>query len=142
MIEAAMGENLTAFLGRDADSSILKGYEAQRDLILTQYASVKSAVQETAFGGGDTVSIAMLKPLSRGSILINSTDPLAAPVFDYNTFAHPMDLNIAIQALKKVRQWMVSGPVQELGASEVFLVVQVQSDEEIAGSICTFATSI
>jgi len=98
-------------------------------------------VQEVAFGGGNTVPIAMLKPLSRGTILINSTDPFAAPLFDYKTFAHPTDLDIAVQALKKTRQWMASDPMQEVGAVEVFPGVDVQGDDAIAASICTFASS-
>ena len=77
-------------------------------------------MQEVAFGGGNTVPVAILKPLSRGSILINSTDPLAPPVFDYNTFAHPTDLSIASLALQKTRSFMASGPMQELRAQETF----------------------
>ena len=83
----------------------------------------------------------MLKPLSRGSITINSTDPLAAPVFDYNTFAHPMDLDTAVLALKKTRQFMASKPMQEVGAFETNPGVNIQGDKAIAASIRTFATS-
>ena len=98
-------------------------------------------MQEVAFGGGNTVPIAMLKPLSRGSILINSTDPLAPPVFDYQTFVHPTDLDIAVGALKKTRQFMASKPMQEIGAFESFPGADVQGDEKIAASIRTFASS-
>lgn len=84
----------------------------------------------------------MLKPLSRGSILINSTDPLAPPVFDYQTFAHPTDLALAVQALKKTREWMASAPMQEVGATETYPGAKnVTTDAQIAASIRTFATS-
>lgn len=141
MIKAAASVALAPLLPADAAPSILAGYSVQRDLILDQYASPTETVQEVAFGGGNTVPIAMLKPLSRGSILINSTDPLVAPVFDYQTFKHPMDIDIAVQALRKTRQWMTSSPMQEIGAQESYPGTSVQGDKAIAASIRTFATS-
>jgi len=133
--------NLSAILPAGAEPSLLVGYEAQRDIILDLYASPSATVQETAFGGGDDIPIAILKPLSRGSIVINSTDPFAAPVVNYNTFAHPADLAIAVEALKINRALMASGPFQQVGAQETFPGAQIASDEEIAAAIPGFATS-
>ena len=133
--------NLSAILPAGAEPSLLAGYEAQRDIILDLYASPSATVQETAFGGGDVVPIAILKPLSRGSIVINSTDPFAAPVVNYNTFAHPVDLAIAVEALKINRALMASGPFQELATQEIFPGAQITGDEDIAAAIRSFATS-
>lgn len=141
MIKTAAAVALGPLLPAGAGPSILAGYKAQRDIILGLYASPTETVQEVAFGGGNTVPIAMLKPLSRGSILINSSDPLAAPVFDYQTFNHPTDMDIAVQALKKTRQFMASKPMQEVGAQESFPGINVQGDKAIEASIRTFATS-
>jgi choline dehydrogenase-like flavoprotein len=141
LIQSAAAVNLSAILPAGAEPSLLAGYEAQRDIILDLYASPSATVQETAFGGGDVVPIAILKPLSRGSIVINSTDPFAAPVVNYNTFAHPADLAIAVEALKINRALMASGPFQEVGAQETFPGPQIASDEDIAAAIPGFATS-
>jgi len=141
MIQDAAAVDLATILPAGADPTILAGWRAQRDLILNLYASPQATVAEIAFGGGNTVPIAMLKPLSRGSILINSTDPLAPPLFDYGTFMHPTDLAIAVQALKKTREWMASEPMQEVGALETNPGTNVTTDEEIAASIRTFASS-
>lgn len=141
MIKTAAAVALGPLLPAGAGPSVLAGYKAQRDIILELYASSKETVQEVAFGGGNTVPVAMLKPLSRGSILINSTDPLVAPVFDYQTFKHPIDMDIAVQALKKTRQFMGSKPMQEVGAVESFPGTSVQGDKAIAASIRTFASS-
>ena len=141
VIKSAAAVALTPLLPAGAGPSILAGYKMQRNIILDLYASPSVTVQETAFGGGNTVPIAMLKPLSRGSVLINSTNPLAAPVFDYHTFAHPTDLDIAVAALKKTRQFMASRPMQEVGAVEAFPGADVRGDKNIAASIRTFASS-
>lgn len=140
VIKTAATVALKPLLPAGAGSSILAGYKAQCDIILDYYGSSSETVQEVAFGGGNTVPIAILKPLSRGSVLINSADPLAPPIFDYRTFVHPTDLDIAVGALKKTRQFMASKPMQEIGAVESFPGADVQGDEEIAASIRTFAS--
>lgn len=141
MIRSAAAVVLAPLLPKGADESVLAGYEAQRDLILDLYASPKASIQETAFGGGNTLPIALLKPLSRGSILINSTSALAPPVVDYATFTHPIDLAVAVEALKINRAFMASGPMQEVGATEVSPGVEIQGGQSIADSIRTFASS-
>lgn len=141
MVQDAAAVDLEPILPAGAESAVLAGYRAQRDLILNLYASAQTTVQETAWAGGNTLPIALLKPLSRGSVLINSADPLADPVFDYGTFQHPIDLDIAVLALKKNREWMASDPMQEVGAMEMFPGTNVTTDEEIAASIRTFASS-
>ncbi|KAL8804199.1 MAG: hypothetical protein Q9200_005923 [Gallowayella weberi] len=65
--------------GAAAEKTLLEGYKAQQRSILTDYASPDTAVHELAYAGGETIPLVVLKPLSRGSILINSSDPLADP---------------------------------------------------------------
>ncbi len=133
--------DLASLLPADADRTLLAGYIAQRDLTLAQYRSPRETVQEVAFGGTGTFPVVVIKPLSRGSILINSTDPFAPPVIDYGTFRHRTDLDIAVASLKKVRQYFASEPFQELGINEVFPGPAVTGDEALAEAIRGFATS-
>lgn len=132
---------LEAVHGKNIHKTILAGYKAQAKLTLDLFASAHATVMEVAWGGGNTVPIAMLKPLSRGLISINSTDPTDPPVFDYGTFQHPADLDVAVACLKKTRDFMNSAPMQEIGASETYPGTNVTTDEQIAASIRTFATS-
>ena len=141
VVELASAVDLRSLLPADIDDTIVAGYQAQHDLILDLYGSAHATVQEVAFGGGDTVPVAMLKPLSRGVITINTTDPTAPPIFDYGTFSHPTDLHIAVLALKKTREWMASAAMQEVGAVETYPGTNVTSDGDIADAIRNFATS-
>lgn len=141
IVASAAAVNVTSLLPAGIDSSIVAGYEAQRSLLLDLYRSTHAAVEEVAWGGGDTVSVAMIRPFSRGSIMINTTDPTAPPVYDFGTFSYPTDLTVAVESLKKVREWMASGPMQEVGAVETYPGLNVSSVEQIAASIRTFATS-
>lgn len=122
-------------------SSIRAGYKAQLSQLLSLYKSDNASVLEVAWGGGNTVSVAMIRPFSRGTMNINSTNPNAPPIVDFGTFSHPTDLTVAVESLKKVREWMASGPMQEVGAVETYPGTNVSTDAQIAASIRTFATS-
>jgi hypothetical protein len=141
IIKDAGAVDLSKVLPAGAEPSVLAGYKAQRDIILEMYNSYTGTVQETAYGASNSLPIAILQPLSRGSIVIGSTDPLAPPIIDYNTFAHPVDLAIAVESLKINRALMASGPFQELGAQEVFPGADITSDEDIAATIRNSASS-
>lgn len=80
-------------------------------------------------------------PLSRGVISINTTDPTMPPTYDFGTFSHPTDLEVAVESLKKVREWMASEPMQEVGPMETYPGTNVSTSSEISEAIRNFATS-
>ncbi|KAK4505318.1 hypothetical protein PRZ48_003281 [Zasmidium cellare] len=113
------------------DPSLISGHKAQVDILLKHYASEDTASLESTFNGSPLVIIVALKPLSRGSILINSTDPAADPQVDFGTFTHPTDLDVLVASLKKIRDLLISPAMQELGAVEISPGPSVQSDADI-----------
>lgn len=115
--------------------SIIRGHKAQVDILLNHYASEDTATQESTFNGSPIVIIVNLKPLSRGSILINSTNPRADPQIDFGTFTHPTDLEVLVASLKKNRELLSSAPMQQLGIVELSPGLSVQSDAEIAAAL-------
>lgn len=141
IIESAAAVDLSKILPAGADHTLLRGYKVQQDIILSLYASPHATVQETAFAGGATVPVVLLKPLSRGSILINSTNPLDDPVFDYGTFNHPADLTVAVASIKRNRDFFTSGPMKEVGAVETVPGPQITSDQALEEAIRGLATS-
>lgn len=141
IIASASMTNLTSLLPSNADRTIVSGYQAQIDILLDLYKSPHAAVEEVAWGGGNTVCVAMIRPLSRGSILINTTDPFKPPVLDFGTFSHQTDLDVATRALKKVRDWATSAPMKEIGAYETYPGVNISSDRDIREAIRQGAVS-
>lgn len=65
----------------------------------------------TLSGGGSTVFafIVLLTPHARGSITINSTDPLAPPIIDLGFLSHPFDRAALIEGYKQTKRFY-SGP--------------------------------
>jgi len=141
ILHTASRVNTSSLLPINSDSTVLAGYHAQTQILLDRYRSAHTTVQEVAFGGSGSVPVALLKPLSRGSIQINTTDPSKTPLVDFGTFSHPTDLEIAVEAIKKTREFMSSVPMQETGATEIIPGANVTSDDEIAAAIRNFARS-
>lgn len=77
-----------------------------------------------------TVATALVAPLSRGNITINSTSMLDAPLINPNWLNHPADKEVAVAAFKRQRQvWDVLGNIT-LGP-EYFPGPSTQSDADI-----------
>lgn len=141
IVESASTADLASILPKDTHPTVLAGYHAQSKILLDLYNSLHAAVEEVAWEGGDTVCVAMVRPFSRGSITINTIEPNEPPVIDFGTFSHPADLQVATEALKKVRDWMASPPMRAIGAQETYPGSNFTSDAEIADVIRQFAVS-
>lgn len=141
MIASSSSVNLTSLLALSTDPTIISGYAQQTKLLQSLYSSSHAAVAEIAWEGGDTLPLAIIRPSSRGAIYINTTDPLAAPVINFNTFSHPIDMAIAIASVKKIREWASSPSMQALGTVETFPGRNVSSDAQIEEAIRNAATS-
>jgi choline dehydrogenase-like flavoprotein len=133
--------NVSSLLPPSTHRSIISGYMAQAKLLQPLYSSSHAAVAEIAWEGGDTLPLAIIRPSSRGSININTTDLTAAPVIDFNTFSHPIDMAVAIASVKKIRVWASSPPMQAIGTVETFPGANVSTDAQIEEAIRNAATS-
>ena len=135
IIALARSQPPSAFYPPQTDSSIIKGYQVQRDLILRLYASTTTSVQETGFGALPAIPLTLLKPLSRGTILINSTNALSAPLIDWGALTNPVDLDIMLAAMRKQRELMATNAMMELGPVELAPGANLTTDEELKGAL-------
>ncbi|KAB2574698.1 Dehydrogenase patE [Lasiodiplodia theobromae] len=104
----------TAYHRAAIPPAVAQGYAAQKRILVdTVYPSLDTSTTESSFGGGSFMAIVMLKPLSRGTVLINSTSIFAPPVIDYGTMLAPSDMAITIASLRKVRDFMATGAMQD-----------------------------
>ncbi|KAL8982178.1 MAG: hypothetical protein Q9177_005350, partial [Variospora cf. flavescens] len=141
IIQSAKQADLRKALPAGADMTLLEGYKAQQSAILADYGSPDTAVYETGMLGNEVVPLTLIKPLSRGSILINSSDPLTDPVFDYGTFQHPADMQVFIASYKKFRQFVGAEPWKAVGLQETLPGPSVQGDGAIEAAIRNITVS-
>ncbi|KAF2179730.1 GMC oxidoreductase [Zopfia rhizophila CBS 207.26] len=130
IIEYAKSQPLDSIYPSISDTSLLAGFRKQRSLLLESYARDDTAIQETAFNKG-FLPVTLLKPLSRGTISINTTEPLAPPVVDYGALNDPTDLEVMIAALRFNRKLMQTPAMQELEPLELAPGLNVTTDDQL-----------
>lgn len=132
IIRAVLSQNPASYLLPAYSTSpvLLTGFIAQRKIILDSYASLKAATIEVPITGNSRTSAILLKPLSRGSIMINTTDPML-PVIDFQVLRNPTDLMINVEAFKLGRAVYLSDSMEPLGPIETTPGFNVRSDADI-----------
>ncbi|KAK3362033.1 GMC oxidoreductase-domain-containing protein [Lasiosphaeria ovina] len=121
-------------LPADVEPTILEGYKAQRSLILQQFENSTVGVGAIHWGTADSAVIYHEKPLSRGSVAINSTDPLVDPLIYYMTVTDPIDLQVYTALFRKHRQIFSAPAMRALDPVEASpFGAQLVTEDEIAG---------
>jgi choline dehydrogenase len=79
-----------------------------------------------------TVSVANLRPTSRGSMKLRSSDPTAAPIIHPNYLATPDDQRIAAQSIRITRKIIAQPALRKYSPVEYLPGPQVRDDDEAA----------
>lgn len=133
IIAAAKARNPADSLPADVDATVLAGYKAQREALLKQFANANVGVGTVHWGTADAALVYHLKPLSRGTVTINSTSPLANPLIDFRTATDPTDLQVYTALFRKNRELFAAPSMQVLGPTEAApFGADVTTDEQIA----------
>lgn len=125
----------SAFLPEDTDPTVVAGYTRQREIMLDQLKKDVS-IGGLHWGTADTGTLYLFKPFSRGTVNINSTDPLANPLVDFRAATDPTDLDVAVALVRKAREIMDAPSMRVLGPTEVAPFGSgLQTDEEIKEAV-------
>ena len=82
-------------------------------------------------GHGMTLEAAFLRPESRGTVRLASTDPAAAPLIDPAYCQEPGDLDALVAAVRHARTILPAPPFRPLLTRELFPGPDVRSDLEV-----------
>jgi choline dehydrogenase len=115
-----------------SDPTLTAGYIRQLSTQATFYANTKAPSVEVPFATGLNTRAIMLHPLSRGTVRLNLTDPLAQPILDYRGGSNPIDLAIHMAHLKFLRRMFDTPSMRRYGAMETEPGLAIQSDEALA----------
>ncbi|KAJ4400464.1 hypothetical protein N0V85_005753 [Neurospora sp. IMI 360204] len=108
------------------------GYARQQKLLGSSLLRNDNSAIEIPFSGGAGYYLLMLtKPLSRGTITLDPSNPYAEPVVDYNTFGNPTDLAIAIETYKFGRVLHQTKSVSTFGPVELNPGAAVATEKDL-----------
>ena len=104
------------YLPKDSHPSVVAGYQQQKRLYAREMRSLglsflRIAVT-SALSGSDSSILTWqpinIHPASRGTVLIDPSQPEAEPVVDYRTASNPVDLTIVLESLEFMRRLMAT----------------------------------
>lgn len=81
---------------------------------------------------GVTLTSCLLRPKARGSVRLQSADPLAQPVVDSNFFGDPDDLRLTIASMRFARRLLATDPVASNIRQELLPGSGALSDQQLA----------
>ena len=81
-------------------------------------------------GTGFSCHVCLLRPKSRGSLTLRSSDPLAAPAIDPNFLGEESDLEAMVAGFKTTRRLMETPALRALQTKDLF-TSEVKTDDDI-----------
>lgn len=97
-------------------------------------APLADHLRQIILGPGFSCHVCVLRPKSRGTVGLNSADPLAAPRIDPRFLSDPDDLRLLREGVKKTREIMRTQPLSQYISSQMFLAEDAD-DAAIEASI-------
>ncbi|KAG6885228.1 hypothetical protein C0993_004635 [Termitomyces sp. T159_Od127] len=93
-------------------------FGVQADLIVNKYAPVSEIFYDTGYPAMVGMVMWNLLPFSRGTVIINSTDPFVYPTIKVNFFAADIDMDIQVATARLSRRIITTPPLSFLTTGE------------------------
>jgi len=91
---------------------------------------------------GITINSCILRPSSRGTVRLASSDPAVQPLVDPNYLSHPEDLRLSIAGLRQARKVLASDPLRGMVDREIFPGPNKDTDEALAAHARAFVKTV
>ncbi|CAG8952337.1 hypothetical protein HYFRA_00001083 [Hymenoscyphus fraxineus] len=82
------------------NKALLSGFRKQREILVNQFLGDAAAIGEGTIQSGGHCVVALQKPLSRGTITLNTTHPESAPVVSWNSLMNPIDREVLCEMVR------------------------------------------
>jgi len=93
-------------------------------------AMVEDHGRKPRWGTGFSCHVCLLRPKSRGSVGLNSADPLAPPMIDPNFFGEESDVDTMVAGFKMTRRLLETPALRALQTKDMF-TADVKTDDDI-----------
>lgn len=104
----AQAKDATSLLPEGTHETVVVGYEQQLLRYADRMADNSISFLECMLSSNPGCSPQNVHPLSRGTVMINTTNPQGEVLVDYRAGANPLDLDIMVEDIKFFRRYMMS----------------------------------
>jgi len=98
--------------------------------------------RKTVFGHGYSCHVCLLRPRSRGTLELASTDPMAAPRIDPNFLGDADDVQRMVRAVRVMRHILSQPALRALGGRELATSANLQTDADIERWVRRYADTV
>jgi choline dehydrogenase-like flavoprotein len=118
------------------NKKLLKGFALQRDAIASIFKRRDAAVTEFPVPADGTYGlVGVEKPLSRGTVYLNASNPTGPPEVTHNAFVNPIDRTIMAIGLRFFRSVWARPELKRFQISETVPGAQYTTDEAIYNAL-------
>ncbi|KAK3395201.1 hypothetical protein B0H63DRAFT_64937 [Podospora didyma] len=114
---------------------LLRGFKAQRTILANRLNGTAAAVVTHPMQASGFTPAPLQRPLSRGTVTLNTTNPHGLPVVQFNALMNPTDSENIVSIVRRVRRLWASPELAHLLPTEAAPGAQFQTDEEILGAL-------
>ncbi|KAF8173588.1 hypothetical protein K438DRAFT_1908982 [Mycena galopus ATCC 62051] len=132
IVAKALAQRSATYLPKAYTVEQLAGFVEQRKILTALYGSSTNGIFEIPFNGGASTALCLEKPMSRGTVTLQTTDRYGEPSIDFNTNINPVDVDLTISAARFYRTWMAAPSMQQLGPTEVSPGANFTTDAQLS----------
>lgn len=108
------------YLTPDVDSSVLAGYARQQRLLAAALPQVTRAAYEIINANDGVLTVANMRPFSRGTVKINSSNPFDPPIIDPRYGSNPIDLRILQAAMDFNDRLLYTNSLSQMNPTQLY----------------------
>lgn len=134
LLSTLNAQNATQFLPAiySTNTKLQRGFAAQRRIIASLFSRRDAAAAEFPVPSDPAFSlVGVEKPLSRGTVFLNATNPRGPPVVTHNAFVNPVDRSVLGISTRYYRSVLASPLLARFRIAETAPGARFQTDEEL-----------
>lgn len=137
LVDALEAQDPTAYLPPvyASSPSLLAGFERQRTALAADLRAGSVAAAELPAAGGGVMANAIMKPLSRGTVHLDPSDPYGVPLVLHNALTNPFDRSVLLAAVRYTRRVYGSDAAAPLAPVEVVPGAGADTEDAVVESL-------
>ncbi|KAK5007605.1 hypothetical protein LTR28_005081, partial [Elasticomyces elasticus] len=117
------------YLAAEVGQTVIAGYNAQKTLLIEALLDKNRAAYEILNNNAGSLTVATMRPFSRGVVTIESSDPFTPPTIDPRYGSNPIDLQVLLAAILFNRRIIATSSMQELEPIERIPTAEADDNE-------------
>ncbi|KAK4984995.1 hypothetical protein LTR50_006269 [Elasticomyces elasticus] len=126
---SAQAQTAAQYLAAEVGQTVIAGYNAQKTLLIEALLDKNRAAYEILNNNAGSLTVATMRPFSRGVVTIESSDPFTPPTIDPRYGSNPIDLQVLLAAILFNRRIIATSSMQELEPIERIPTAEADDNE-------------